>query len=71
LGAAKTISEPMVRLAQTMHLSCTDTNTISKQTENKILLEPRHLGVPSGASITIFEAYGTFGVNCAPTLQRH
>jgi hypothetical protein len=27
------ISEPMVRLAQTMHLSCIDTNTVSKRTE--------------------------------------
>jgi hypothetical protein len=25
------ISEPMVRFAQTVHLSCTDTNTISKR----------------------------------------
>jgi hypothetical protein len=32
-GASKTISEPVVHLAQTVHLSCTDTNTISKQTE--------------------------------------
>jgi hypothetical protein len=29
-GACKTISDPMVCLAQTVHLSCTDTNTISK-----------------------------------------
>jgi hypothetical protein len=29
----KMISEPMVRVAQTMHLSCTDTNTVSKRTE--------------------------------------
>jgi hypothetical protein len=29
-GASKTIYEPIVRLAQTMHLPCTDTNTISK-----------------------------------------
>jgi hypothetical protein len=27
-------SEPMVRLAQTVQLSCTDTNTISKWTES-------------------------------------
>jgi hypothetical protein len=32
-GASKTIYEPMVRLAQTMHLSCTDTNNVSKRTE--------------------------------------
>jgi hypothetical protein len=35
LGACKTISEPMVCLAQTMHLSCTDTNTISKWTKTR------------------------------------
>jgi hypothetical protein len=34
-GASKIISEPMVRLAQTMHLSCTDTNIVSKQTETR------------------------------------
>jgi hypothetical protein len=32
-GASKMISEPMVRLAQTVHLSCTNTNTVSKWTE--------------------------------------
>jgi hypothetical protein len=32
-GASKMISKPMVRLAQTMHLSCKDTKTISKRTE--------------------------------------
>jgi hypothetical protein len=32
-GASRTISKPMVRLAQTMQLSCTDTNTVSKQKE--------------------------------------
>ena len=34
-NASKTISEPMVRLVQTMHLSCTETNTISKWKEVK------------------------------------
>ena len=52
-GASKMISEPMVRLAQTMHLSCIDTNTVSKRTE--LSLEPHHLGVPLGASKTIYE----------------
>jgi hypothetical protein len=33
LDAYKTISKPMERLTQTVLLSCTDTNTISKQTE--------------------------------------
>jgi predicted Zn-ribbon and HTH transcriptional regulator len=32
-GACKMISNPMVHLAQTVQLSCSDTNTISKQTE--------------------------------------
>ena len=32
-GVSKMISEPKVRLAQTMHLSRTDTNTVSKQKE--------------------------------------
>jgi hypothetical protein len=32
MGASKTISEPMVRLEQTMHLSCFDTNSVSKWT---------------------------------------
>jgi hypothetical protein len=31
--ASEMISEPMIRLALTVHLSCTDTNTISKWTE--------------------------------------
>ena len=49
------ISEPMVHLAETMHLSCTDTNTVSKWKEEKIPDDPRHLGVPSGSSKMIFE----------------
>jgi hypothetical protein len=32
-GVLKMISEPMVHFAQTVHLSCTDTNTVSKQTK--------------------------------------
>ena len=34
-GVAKMIFEPMVHFAQTVNLSCTDTNTISKQTETR------------------------------------
>jgi hypothetical protein len=34
-GASITISEPMVRLVQIMHLSCTDTNAVSKQNETR------------------------------------
>ena len=32
-GASKMISELMERLVQTVHLSCTDTNTIFKEKE--------------------------------------
>jgi hypothetical protein len=35
LGVSKTIYEPVVRLTQTEHLSCTDANTISKQIETR------------------------------------
>ena len=54
-GASKTISEPMVCLAQPVHLYATDTNTASKQDQNEIPHDPRHLEVPSGASKTISE----------------
>jgi hypothetical protein len=37
-GASKTISEAMVHLAQTVHLSCTETNTVSKRTETSFHL---------------------------------
>ena len=43
----------MVHLAQTVHLSYADTNTVSKRTE--LSFEPRHLGVTSGASKMISE----------------
>ena len=46
-GVSETISEPMVRSAQTMQLCCIKISTIFKQTENELPLEPRHLGVPS------------------------
>jgi hypothetical protein len=34
-GASKMIYEPMVGLTQTVHLSCTDANTVSKQIETR------------------------------------
>jgi hypothetical protein len=37
-GVSKIISKPMVRLAQTMHLSCTETNTISKTIEMRFYM---------------------------------
>ena len=47
------ISEPMVRLTQTVQLSCVKISTISKLGE--LSLEPSHLGVPLGASKAISE----------------
>jgi hypothetical protein len=35
-GAFKMISEPMVRLAQTVHLSFIKSNTIAKQTKKRL-----------------------------------
>ena len=49
LGVSKTISEPMVRLAQTVHLS-TPTITPSPNGPNEIPHDPCHQGVPSAAS---------------------
>jgi hypothetical protein len=50
------ISGPMVCLAKTMHLSCTDTNTVSKWTETRFHKDLRHLVVPSSAFKMISEA---------------
>jgi hypothetical protein len=52
----KQFFEPMVCLAQTVHLSCTKTNTISKKDRKEILHDAGHLGVLSGASKMISEA---------------
>jgi hypothetical protein len=49
LGSSKMISYPKVPLAQTMHLSCIQTD------RNEIPHDTRHVGVPSGASKMIFE----------------
>ena len=35
MGASKMIYEPIVHVAQTVHLSCTDTNSVSKWTETR------------------------------------
>jgi hypothetical protein len=40
--------EPMVCLAQTVHLSCTNPNCLQMD-QNEIPHDPRHLVVPSGA----------------------
>ena len=41
MGASKMISKPMVHLAQTVHLSYTDTNTISM--ENEVRFHMTHI----------------------------
>jgi hypothetical protein len=74
------ISEAMVCLVQTVDLSCTDFNIISKRTEtgfymtqtnqNELPFEPRHLGIPSGASKMIW-GYCTFGAIRAPIMHRN
>ena len=53
IGCIQTISEPIARSTQTVHLSCVKISTIFKWSE--IPHGQRHLGVPSGASKTIFE----------------
>jgi hypothetical protein len=36
--ASKMVSEPVVCLAETVHLSCIETNTISKRTETRFYM---------------------------------
>jgi hypothetical protein len=52
--APKTISEPIACLVQTVHLSCVEINTISKQTEMSFPFDPHYLGGPSSAANKIF-----------------
>jgi aminoglycoside N3'-acetyltransferase len=70
LSASETISEPMLRLVQTMHLYCTVTNTVSKRTETRF-----HMTHSPTSSIGYvhddFRAYGMFGANRAPLLHKH
>jgi hypothetical protein len=54
-GAFKMISEPVVRSAQNMYLSCIKISTISKHTKMRFHLGPRHLGVSLDASKMISE----------------
>jgi hypothetical protein len=51
----KVISMPVVHSAQTVHLSCAEIRTISKQVKMSLSFDPRHLGVQSGASKKISE----------------
>ena len=69
LTASKMIYKPMVRLAQTMHLSCTDTNNVPKQKEARFHIT--HVTRSSfGCVQNDFRAYGTFDANRAPTLRQ-
>ena len=53
-GASKMVSEPMVCLTQTVHLSCVKI-TLYPKGRNELPLEPRHLVVPATASKTIYK----------------
>jgi hypothetical protein len=68
-GVSKTISEPMVRSTQTVQLHCTNTNTVSKQTEMRF-----HMTHSPRSSIRCieddFRAYGTLETNHAPILRQ-
>ena len=66
---SKMISEPMVRSTQIVQLSCIKISTISKW--GKLSLEPRHLGVPSGASKAISKPMVRLAQKCAPIFHRH
>jgi hypothetical protein len=67
--ASKMISELMVHSAQTVHLYCTDSNTVSKLIEMRF-----HKAHTSRTSIGCvqdnFRAYSTFGTNRAPILRQ-
>jgi hypothetical protein len=65
LGTCKMISEPMVHLVQTVHLSWIKISTISKRIKMRF-----HLSLITleyiGCSQNDYWAYGTFGANRAP-----
>jgi hypothetical protein len=54
LGVSKMITEPMLRLAQTVHLFFS-TQTLSPNRPKRDSHDPRHLGFPYGASEMISE----------------
>ena len=47
--ASKMVSQPMLHYVQTLHLSCTETNSLQTH-RSKISYDTRHLGVPSCVS---------------------
>jgi hypothetical protein len=66
-GASKTISDPMVRSTQTMHLS--STNTVTKIIRNEIPQDQRHLRDALCASNNDIRAYGMIETKHAPILR--
>jgi hypothetical protein len=69
-GASKMISNPIVCLAQTVHLSCTDTNTVMEQTKR----DSTWATSPRSSIVFVqndFQAFGMFGATHAPILHRH
>jgi hypothetical protein len=66
-GASKTISEPMVHSAQTLHLSCVKISTISNKL-NKASTGASSPRSTIGCVQNYFWAYGTFGANRTPIL---
>jgi hypothetical protein len=64
LGACKSVFEAMVRLVQTVDLSCT-TNGLKRDST-----WPTSSGSSIGCVQNDFWAYGTFGAYCAPILNQ-
>jgi hypothetical protein len=68
-GASKMIPEPMVRFAQAVHLSCTDTDTVLEQTETRF-----HMTHVTEAFQRVhpkrFLRLCTFSTNSAPILRQ-
>ena len=62
---------PKVHSAQTMHLSCAKTNTISKQIETSFhityITYEYHLGVPKAISMPEVHSSQTMHLSCAET----
>jgi hypothetical protein len=69
LGAPEMVSMPMVHSAQTVLLSCSEINAISKRTEMSFYLTHVTLEYHRVRQ-NDFQAYGPFGANCAPMLRR-
>ena len=60
----KAISMPEVHSAQTVHLSCTNSNTISKCTETSFHLTEYHSGVPKVISMHVVHSVQTVHLSC-------